>query len=255
MERLRNGIGKADTHIHTAVGDGMYGIPRLLEHVEEQTDLDVIAITDHDEFAGSYQARELVERDHYRFDVVMGMEVTTLNGHLLALYLERPVASFQPLAQTIESIHAQDGICVVPHPMSWLTRSIGQIAIEKVMAGQDERLYFDGIEVINPTIAGMVSYEKTRQLNERQFKLAETGGSDAHFLASVGSAYTTFVGHTAQDLRQSLVDKKTRAVKGHRVKFGHIGASQIIRQSCRGLFVLPTRIVRRSLQEVWKSYH
>ncbi len=254
MDRLKNGFGKADLHIHTALGDGMADVPCLLEYVEEHTNLDVIAITDHDEFSGSYQAQELGEKRNYSFSVVAGMEVTTLGGHLLALFIERPVASLQPLAQTVEEIHSQNGLCIVPHPMSWLIPSVGKIAIERILADPKGSTHFDGIELINPTIAGKVSYEKAKQLNQEHFKLAETGGSDAHFLTSIGSAYTIFHGHTAEDLHISLLERRTRAVKGHNVEFGHIGFSQLIRQTCRGLFVVPTRILRKSVQEVWKSY-
>ena len=42
-------VGTADLHIHTAQGDGMAEIPELLSYVDEETDLSVIAITDHDD--------------------------------------------------------------------------------------------------------------------------------------------------------------------------------------------------------------
>ena len=39
-------MGKADLHIHTARGDGMADLPELLDHVQQNTDLTVIAITE-----------------------------------------------------------------------------------------------------------------------------------------------------------------------------------------------------------------
>ncbi len=42
-------MGKADLHLHTALGDGMAEIPELLTYVEEETDLSLIAITEHDD--------------------------------------------------------------------------------------------------------------------------------------------------------------------------------------------------------------
>ncbi|MFH1487029.1 MAG: PHP domain-containing protein, partial [Chloroflexota bacterium] len=77
--------GQADTHIHSSFSDGMADIPEILHFVEHETDLDVIAITDHDEIAGSHLARELATRGKYRFEVVVGMEITTLDGHLVGL--------------------------------------------------------------------------------------------------------------------------------------------------------------------------
>ena len=42
-------MGTADLYLHTALGDGLPELPEILAHVEEQTDLDVIAVTEHDQ--------------------------------------------------------------------------------------------------------------------------------------------------------------------------------------------------------------
>jgi len=243
-------FGMADIHIHTAVGDGMAEIPELLDYVEEHTQLDVIAVTDHDEIVGGYQARDIVAKGRYRFEVVVGMEVSTLDGHVLALFIEEPVLSLRPLVETVEAIHKQGGLCVVPHPCSWLTRSIGRGALEKIMNHPNELVYFDGLEMANPTIAGRVGYEQSRKLNERRYHLAETGGSDAHFLAQVSMGYTIFPGHTAVDLRRAILERATRGSSRAqpRPKLNHIGYGKILRQQCRSLFVLPFRLIRKPIQ-------
>lgn len=79
-------MGKADLHLHTSCSDGMASVARLLDHVESHTGLDVIAITDHDSLRGAMRARDRWARGSYRFDLVPGMEVTTTEGHLLALF-------------------------------------------------------------------------------------------------------------------------------------------------------------------------
>ena len=40
--------GRADLHIHTLASDGTAGVEAILDHVESRTDLDVIAISDHE---------------------------------------------------------------------------------------------------------------------------------------------------------------------------------------------------------------
>lgn len=224
-----NGYGVADIHIHSDVGDGMASVHRILEFVEDKGSLDVIAITDHDEIEGSYQARELAAKRGYHFEVVTGMEVTTLEGHLLALFLESPVPSFQPLADTIEAVHANGGLCIAPHPMSWLTESINRRSLETILNAKDPGLYLDGIETINSTIVGRISNRLAKRLNEI-YGLAETGGSDAHFLATVGSALTLFPGRSAEELKRSLLARTTRAQNGMRVRLGRVGLIQIIKQ-------------------------
>jgi hypothetical protein len=234
-----DGYGMADIHIHSSVSDGMADIPSILESVEARANIDIIAITDHDRIEGSYQARELAARHGYHLDVVVGMEVTTAEGHLLALFLEDPVPSHRPLEETIEAIHAQGGLCIVPHPMSWLTHSINEQSLERIIASNNQGLYFDGIETVNPTIAGRVSSRRARRFKEK-YRLAETGGSDAHFLIAVGSAFTLFPGRSAEDLRRSIIERTTKARNGIRVRLSEIGFVQIIKQQRKsGGFSIP----------------
>ena len=222
-------MGVADIHIHSSVGDGMADVLHILEHVEENTNLNVIAITDHDTLKGSYQARELAATRSYHFEVVTGMEVTTEEGHLLALYLESPIPSLKPLAETIEAIHSRGGLCIVPHPMSWLTHSVGRQSLEKIVASDEQGLYLDGVETINTTVAGRISNRKAFRFNHKH-KLAETGGSDAHFLTAVGSGVTLFPGLTAEELRRSILHRTTTAANEFKMRLGQVGLIQLVRQ-------------------------
>src|SRR5262245_49814901 len=141
-------MGKADIHMHTSLSDGLMTIQEILDWVQERTDLDVIAVTDHDDLEGGLRARELARQGGYRFEVIPGTEVTTRAGHLLALFLEAPVRSLRSLEETVEEVRAQDGVCIVPHPLSWLTRSIGEIALNRAMAHYDPGIA--GLETVNP---------------------------------------------------------------------------------------------------------
>src|SRR5207253_10896293 len=118
MARGDRDYGKADLHIHTALGDGMADVGELLEYVEHATDLDLIAVTDHDQLDAALQVRDAHSRHGgYHFDVVPGTEVTTVEGHLLAIGIEQPVPSFRSLAATLDAVHRQGGLCLIPHPM------------------------------------------------------------------------------------------------------------------------------------------
>jgi len=109
-------MGRADIHTHTNLTDGMMDVRALLEHVQERTDLDVLAVTDHDDLTAGLLARELVEQNGYRFQVVIGAEITTLEGHLLGLFLERAVAQLQSLeASSRPSMSKMDWqLCRIP---------------------------------------------------------------------------------------------------------------------------------------------
>ncbi|MFQ5880246.1 MAG: PHP-associated domain-containing protein, partial [Dehalococcoidia bacterium] len=173
---------------------------------------------------------------------VAGEEVTTQEGHLLALFIQEPLPALRPLAETIAAVHRQGGLCLVPHPLSWLTRSIGHRAIEALVRHPSDLVYLDGIELANDTSGARVSRRRARRLNQEVYHLAEVGGSDAHFLAAVGSAYTLFGGSTAQELRRCILEKTTTAVNGRHPSLAQIGAGQVLRQTWRGLTATPRTV-------------
>ena len=52
-------LGRADLHIHTLASDGTAGVVEILDHVERNTELDVIAITDHERMDAAVAARAM----------------------------------------------------------------------------------------------------------------------------------------------------------------------------------------------------
>ncbi|MCH8849820.1 MAG: PHP domain-containing protein [Chloroflexi bacterium] len=234
-------MGTADLHIHTAQGDGMAEIPELLAYVEEETDLSVIAITDHDDLRPALAAREAWARGNHRFDLVVGEEVTTIEGHLLALFIERPVPSLKRLVPTLAAVHAQGGLCIIPHPMSWLTRSISSRTMERVMRDEGDGVYFDGMETASSP-AARVRLRTARRLNRERLHLAEVGGSDGHFLQAIGASQTVFEGSTAEDLRRAITGRSTRAVAGPYPSLLQIGLVNVARQQWRGIMVTPRQM-------------
>ncbi|HKZ51144.1 MAG TPA: PHP-associated domain-containing protein, partial [Dehalococcoidia bacterium] len=124
----------------------------------------------------------------------------------------------------------------------WLTRSLGRRTIERVLRNGREGVHLDGLETANQSPGARVGLRKAQQLNRERYHLAEVGGSDAHFLAAVGSAFTEFPGRTAQDLRQAILARQTRGVNGRHPTLREIGLGQLLRQTWRGLTVTPREL-------------
>ncbi|MCX7618584.1 PHP-associated domain-containing protein [Tepidiforma sp.] len=204
-------MGKADLHLHTRVSDGFASVEQLLAWVEHCTDLDVIAVTDHEDVRGGLEARELAAKRGYRFEVIPGAEVTTLQGHVLALFIERDVPSFRGVESTLAMIHDAGGLAVAPHPLSWLTRSVGQRTLDALWQRGEAGVGFDAIELANPSPAGRRTGAKAARLNGERWGLPATGSSDAHHLEHVGSGWTEFPGATGADLRRAIAAGTTRA--------------------------------------------
>ena len=238
-------VGKADVHIHSTYSDGMASVEEVLDWVETRTTLDVIAIADHDEIGGALKARELIAKGNYRFDVVTGAEISTRRGHLLALYIDQPVPSYRPLHETVMAVQKLGGICIVPHPFSWLVTSVGERTMDRLMAHRNHGI--TGIEVANPTPAGLVTQAKAKRVNAERYQLSETGGSDAHFLQEIGSGYTEFTGKNGAELRHAL---ETGATLGHRTteKRDAVPTMDYVRQQGRSLVWLPYHRMRTSLR-------
>lgn len=235
--------GLADLHLHTSCGDGMMDARAIFERVEHETELDIVAITDHEEIGCALAARELHARGGYRFELVTGIELTTRSGHLLALFVDEPLRPLRPLAESVAEIHRRGGLAVLPHPLSYLTRSIGQRALERLLATGDPQLRPDGIELANGSLAGRVTGAKARRLNRARFHLPETGGSDAHFIEEVGRAATLFPGTTTGELRTALAAGRTEARMLAPVPLSAIGWRRLARQQVRGLSVTPRRVL------------
>lgn len=215
----------------------------VFERVEVLGELDVIAVTDHDDIRGALEAREVHASASYHFDFITGIEVTTQHGHLLALWVEQPVRSFRSLEATVAAIHAQGGLAVVPHPFSLLTRSVGRRTLDRVLAIADETTHPDGIEVANPTSLGWDTGQRAIEANRARWGLAETGGSDAHFAEAVGAAYTLFPGRTAEDVREAILRRTAAGRRGAGVPLGQIGAGRLALQQVRGLSVTPKNVL------------
>ncbi|GBD22613.1 5'-3' exoribonuclease [bacterium HR29] len=241
-------MGKADLHIHTRHSDGLASPETVLRWAEERTDLDVIAITDHEDVEAALRARELAARRGYRVEVVVGAEVTTLQGHLLALFIEERPPLLRSVERTLEWIHERGGIAVVPHPMSWLTRSLGRRAIDRVCARQEPGVTFDAIELANPSPAGRPGREAALRLNRERWHLPATGSSDAHHLLHIGRGWTNFPGRTAEELRVALLEGTISCGMVPYPSAREVGYGNLALGLAYGLTATPRKAARR----VWE---
>jgi predicted metal-dependent phosphoesterase TrpH len=167
------------------------------------------------------------------------MEVTTLDGHLLALFIDEPVESFRRMEPTLEAIHRLGGVAIVPHPLSWLTRSVGAKVLDRIAAVGNDGVWFDAIEAYNLSPAGRITSAKARRLNDERYHLASVGSSDAHFVQSIGSARTVFEGTSAADLRRAIETRRTAGEAGHAPRLSELGYRNIALQQWRGMMATP----------------
>ncbi len=193
---------KIDLHVHTRFSlDSSIAI-RDLVFYSRLRGLDGVAVTDHDSLFRCPEPE--VVKDLL---IIPGAEITTDQGHVLALNPNTLVASGLSLAETVDAIHDADGLAVLAHPTAFF-KGIKERQLEQK---------WDAIEVINASaIPFSFAVRKNRRLATR-LGLPQTGGSDAHYAPEIGTAYTCIDGATdvcgvVEALRKGAVRPSGRGI-------------------------------------------
>jgi predicted metal-dependent phosphoesterase TrpH len=163
--------------------------------------LDGIAITDHMRMT---PLGLISETDS--FLIVPGMEVETMQGHVLVLGIRKMPKSGLSLVEIVSWARKEEGVTLVAHPTV-----PGFTAPEEII----ERAQPDAIETINALIPFERYNQRSRRIAER-LMLPQTGGSDSHRSATVGDAYTLVeVAHrTAADVISAIREGKVQPAGG-----------------------------------------
>jgi len=166
---------KIDLHVHTIYSRDSLITRKDLTFYARKRGLNGVAITDHDRIDGALKIAK--ETD---FLVIPGIEVSSLNGHIIGLNVSELVPSKLSVDETLDRIHDAGGIAIACHPITFFKESLkGHISPR-----------FDAIEVINSS-AFPFRYS-VRRGEEIASRLGITGvaGSDAHYGPEIGYAYT-----------------------------------------------------------------
>ncbi|HEX6820391.1 MAG TPA: CehA/McbA family metallohydrolase [Ktedonobacterales bacterium] len=241
------GFSRADVHMHTNLGDGTASPERVIAEARRKG-LRVIAVTDHDHFEGAKRVQELLDREREQtgradLELVWGCEVTTRQGHFLGLFMRRPVRFLCHVEDAIAAIKEQGGVTVIPHPMGRIVPSLSRRKIEELLA---KGYPLDAIELYNPSPANARARAEVATLNN-SWRLATTGGSDAHFWQHIGAGFTLFPGGTAEDLRQALLAGTTRP-GGMETRPERLPLSAYAGQQVLSLIIDPPRKLSRMLR-------
>ena len=175
---------KADLHMHTNYSDGS-ATPREIVSQAIEQGLNVIAITDHNTIDGALEARSIVLKENLPIQVIVGEEVWTEQGDLLAYFLEKRIAPGK-LRDALSDAKEQGALTAAAHPYDSKRNAIKLDALDLSEAGM-----LDAIEVRNGRIT---DEEQNRQALEYALahKKAMIANSDAHRAQDIGKAYMLF---------------------------------------------------------------
>ena len=173
--------------------------------------LDVVAATDHNTIDGALRLREKADG----FRVIVGEEISSRDGEIIGLFLEKAIPRDLSAEETIARIHEQGGLVSIPHPYSHnrLYR-IKREALERVWPT------IDAIEVFNAREA--IANDNRRALAFSVLHgIPGAVGSDAHRPWEIGRAYLEVGDFTGPaDFIASLKDGEvTGRLAGHSIHF------------------------------------
>jgi predicted metal-dependent phosphoesterase TrpH len=172
---------RIDPHVHSEASyDGHEPVELLLEQAAE-IGLDGIVVTDHDRIEASLRAADLAPE--YGLVGLPGVEVSTADGHLLALGVRSLPPRRRPLAETVRWVHEAGGVAVVPHPFQRLRHGVPRRRLAECDPAPD------AIETYNSWLVTGVRNRRARRFAEAR-GLPGVAASDAHRVGSVGRAYT-----------------------------------------------------------------
>ena len=165
---------KADLHVHTTWSNDGRSTPQQVIDTCAERGIRVVAISDHNEF-GAYG--EVKDNDK-GIIVIPAEEVSSDEGHIIGLGIDRQIPKGLSIQETIDAIHEAGGYAVAVHPYRWWS-GLG----EKNTLKYD----FDCTEALNArSVPG--ANRKSMKLAKRIGKPV-TAGSDAHSPGRIGWGY------------------------------------------------------------------
>ena len=148
--------------------------PYEIIKIAKRRGLNAIAITDHNTIKIEKFAKKVSKED---FLVIVGEEIDTKDGHLLAIGIEEEIKPGLSLEETLDIIYSQGGIGIAPHPFDIAKKGLGYKA-----------KLCDAIEIKNALNIDRIA-DKVAQRFAKKNKLCGVGGSDAHFREGIGKCY------------------------------------------------------------------
>ena len=191
---------KADLHVHTTYSEDSLITPKDLVYFAKKRGLNAVAVTDHNQLEGAYKIAK--ETD---FLIIPGMEVSSSDGHIVALNVHELIPRGFNAVETVERIHWAGGVAIACHPYVYFKGCLRERVCES----------FDAIEVINARAFPFKNSVKKAQETADRLGLSRVGGTDAHYGPQIGYSYTVI---EAADASSEAIAKAI--VDGHCQPFG-----------------------------------
>ncbi len=186
--------------MHTTYSSDSLITPKDLIYYAKKRVLNAVAVTDHNSLEGAYK----IAKDT-NFLVIPGMEVSSSDGHIVALNVSELIPKGFSAPETVLRIHKAGGIAIACHPYAYFKGSLKGNVCET----------FDAIEIINARAFPFKRSVKKATQTANRLNLSRVGGTDAHYGPQIGYGYTVI------EAEEASVEAIAKAiVEGHCQPFG-----------------------------------
>jgi predicted metal-dependent phosphoesterase TrpH len=177
-----DGLLRIDMHTHSSYSVDAVNSPQDLLRSWQKTGI-IPLVCDHDTLEGSLRVMRAIHAGDPGIPVVLAEEVTTREGEIIGLFLSEEIPPGLPAAETIELIHGQGGISLLPHPFCSHRVS--------VLTAKARNALVDGIDLVEGHNARNRSDDDDRLavLFATEMGIPFTVGSDAHTPLELGRVW------------------------------------------------------------------
>jgi predicted metal-dependent phosphoesterase TrpH len=188
---------KIDLHTHSiASPDGSLNEADYRKMLDSGR-LDYIAVTDHNTVSFALELRQkLGER------IIVGEEITTLDGEIIGLYLKKAVKPGMSVAGTAAAIKKQGGLVYIPHPFETMRKGIMPDALDSIAKD---------VDIVETRNGRAVFQNKSKQAETwaSARKLPGAASSDAHGWHGWGRTYSMLPAAPTRTTLVKLLAKAT----------------------------------------------
>ena len=203
---------KMDSHIHSEYSpDSFAKIDDILNRARMRN-IDIIAISDHNTVDGTVEVMKKTRNTDIL--AIPSIEISSSHGHILGFGCEEMIPRDLSPQETIDKIHAQGGLAIVPHPFCFYRHGLFHFYKEY------ENLKFDAIETRNARFIVGYCNRKAKKLSIKN-NIPTLGASDAHYFKFVGDCYSLI------DCEKDI-DSVLKAIRKNKVEAHGNGTSNIL---------------------------
>jgi predicted metal-dependent phosphoesterase TrpH len=190
---------KVDLHVHSFYSKDSLITPQELVFYGKKRGLNAVAVTDHN----IWESAQKIAKETADFLIIPGMEVSSADGHIVALNVSKPIPRGLTAKETVDQIHAAGGLAVAAHPYAWFKGSLSSHVFSAP---------FDAVETVNASAFPFGHCNRKAEEAAEKLGAACVGGTDAHVGAAIGFGYTLVESElTVEAVLKCIKEKKTLA--------------------------------------------